>query len=143
MSREEFNKIVDNFTKILYKSYSLKRSIDNRGLEIHSKVLFLLGFILLIIGFSLFYWGVLMNSRLSKWISLCMAVLSLISSLYPIASYYKGRINHFPTLDEIVGENTDKYTRELNNGMMPRGLFWNVVPGYFWAELHIDRLILK
>ncbi|CDW74980.1 UNKNOWN [Stylonychia lemnae] len=32
---------------------------------------------------------------------------------------------------------------ELNNGMMNRGLFWNVVPGYFWAELHVDRLILK
>jgi hypothetical protein len=72
-----------------------------------------------------------------------MAIASLLTSMYPIAAYYKGEIKTFPTLDEIVSENMTSYTRELNNGMMHRGLFWNVVPGYFWAELHIDRLLLK
>jgi len=102
MSREEFNKIVDNFTKILYKSYSLKRSIDNRGLEIHSKVLFLLGFILLIIGFSLFYWGVLRKVGEVKIVGYCILILSLCVACSPIIKYLYSRVTKFPTLEDIV-----------------------------------------
>jgi hypothetical protein len=27
--------------------------------------------------------------------------------------------------------------------MVQNGLFWNAVPGYFWLELHIDRMTIK
>jgi uncharacterized membrane protein len=102
MSREEFNKIVDNFTKILYKSYSLKRSIDNRGLTIHSKILFLLGFILLIIGFALFYWGVLKRLGEVKVVGYCILVLSICVAGSPFIKYLYSRVTNFPTLEEIV-----------------------------------------
>lgn len=60
----------------------------------------------------------------------------------PYVKYMRGRVDSFPTLEGIVTEQVGLYVRALNQSLVQRGLFWNVVPGYFWLELHIDKLII-
>eukprot|EP00347_Sterkiella_histriomuscorum_P000845 403374297 len=143
MSQEEFDKIVRNFTRILYKSYSMKRNIDNREVTFQNKFLFITAFVLLTLGFSFLYWGILIASYSVKSSGSGLLVGALIVGGWPYLKYIRGRLDEFPTLEGIVTEQLGVYVGTLNQQMVQRGLFWNAVPGYFWLELHVDRLVLK
>ena len=49
----------------------------------------------------------------------------------------------FPSFDQLAQSNIENYIKELNEAHILRGLYWNVVPGFFWLELHIDQMVWR
>eukprot|EP00347_Sterkiella_histriomuscorum_P020589 403337232 len=121
----------------------MKRNIDNREVTFQNKFLFITAFVLLTLGFSFLYWGILIASYSVKSSGSGLLVGALIVGGWPYLKYIRGRLDEFPTLEGIVTEQLGVYVGTLNQQMVQRGLFWNAVPGYFWLELHVDRLVLK
>ena len=135
--------MVKKFKLVLEKCYTIKRLMDNRGITIQMKISFCVGFFLLPFSFWLFYYATHEELQYLKIMSYVFFTVSLILSITPYIIYFKNRVTVFPSFEQIVQKEISKFTRCLNETLVQRGLFWNVVPGYYWLELHIDRLVLR
>lgn len=107
------------------------------------KILFLVAFVLLTLGFCMLYWGILISSQVIKCLGYGFFGGSLGLAALPYLKYIRSSVTIFPTLEGIVNEQLGIYVKTLNTSIIQRGLYWNIVPGYFWLELHIDKMVLK
>lgn len=103
----------------------------------------MISMMLLVVGFGILFTGIKYFALSVKLAGMSLMLGSIAVGLIPYVKYVLGKMNKFPTLEAIINNELQQYLRKLNEDLVSRGLFWNAVPGYFWLELHIDRLVMK
>lgn len=139
ISEEDFNKVVEQITRLAQIAYSEKRSIDNKQLSprVFYTTFFCLALVLAFFFTS--YWAALQNSASLRIISVLLLVLAiLIESMVTFAVIF-ARMPNYPDLDTLVKNKLDVYFDKINAQHVKKGFYWRAVPHHYWIELRIEN----
>lgn len=114
ISEEEFNKVVEQITRLAQIAYSDKRSIDNKQL---SPKIFIITFFCLLMIFAFFltsYLAAVYNDASLRIISVVLLVVAIsIETLVTIAIIF-AKMPNYPDLDTLVKNKLDIYFDKIN-----------------------------
>lgn len=139
ISEEDFNKVVEQITRLAQIAYSEKRSIDNKQLS--PRVFYTTFFCLAMVMAFFFtsYWAALQNSATLRIISVLLLVFAiLIESMVTFAVIF-ARMPNYPDLDTLVKNKLDVYFDKINAQHVKKGFYWRAVPHHYWIELRIEN----
>jgi hypothetical protein len=111
IKEEEFNSVVDHFSKLTEQAYSTKRKIDNKTVTDSIIYTFLGAFLLLIMFFFLYFYGTLSENKITAKIGIVCLGTSFLMVVVIMVKYALGSIPNFPTFEAIVKKDIENYFR--------------------------------
>lgn len=140
MSKEEFNKVVDNLCKIAHNCHSKKRLFDNSKISQTVYFSFLIAFTCVFFFTILFYYGAVNQDITFKLASLILLAASMCLVAFQLV-YTAIPTKILPSFEIMVNEEINNYFNRINKAYVTKGLWWRVVPGHYWVECRIDHTL--
>lgn len=138
ITKEQFDKVIDECSKINARKYSEKRKADTEGTQKSMIMVISASYILTMAFFVTMFLALEKGDHLLSLISyIFLTVAFFLMTFVAITNYMSKKNVSNATYSEMVTKAIDKYFRQANLIYRKDNVEWAIVEGHFWIELRI------
>ena len=139
ISKEDFQDIVDQASKVVAKVYSKKRLADTAEIDGYKTLLSIIAFLLGMAFMVMIY--VAIDQQIIWMMQSAYGAMSgafLIIGSLALYECFRDGSKKFIKFNNAVKVNLDRYFEKTNQRLADKGLVWSVQEGHYWIECRIN-----
>ena len=137
VTRKDFDQVVDKVSLVIGNEYSRKRKLDNKGMDMCTKLLMLVAFLQLILFFIFAMIFVETDNDPYKYITIANAFIGFAIALSIMMYNYCRAYEESSTFEQMVFRKVNEYLININEDFRSKNLEWVLIPNHYWMELRI------
>lgn len=138
INKRDFDNIVDKCSLIISGEYSRKRKLDTQGMNMCTKIFFLVGG-LQILSFMIFalvyHWA--NHGRGFKIVTIVNGFLGFVCALGLMLYNFCRPYEETLTFEQMVFRKVSEYLSTVNDEWRSKNIEWVLIPRHYWMEMRM------